>query len=147
MKRHLRSLAILVIGIASLPIAGASPPTPAQTEVAYLLEFIGASGCEFFRNGTWYYSKTAEAHLRYKYDALRLRTASAEEFIEKVATKSSLSGETYAAKCGEGPTKSSSQWLLEVLLSYRAEIASDLDRASRVTRDASNSNSFDSTPD
>jgi hypothetical protein len=50
-----------------------------------LLGFVANSGCEFFRNGSWYDGKKAEAHLRYKYETLatRDRINTAEDFIEE----------------------------------------------------------------
>jgi hypothetical protein len=139
------ALLILVVGVAHMPIIGAASPTVAQSEVEYLLGYVGMSGCQFFRNGSWHDSKAAEAHLRYKYEVLARRIDSAEEFIAKAATKSSLSGHAYAVRCGDGPTVSSSQWLLEALARYRADATSDPNRAPRVARDAPNTSGFDST--
>ena len=67
-----RSLAVLglVLALALLPVARAGPAAIAQTEINYLLGFIETSGCEFYRNGSWYDSKKAQAHLRYKYQML-----------------------------------------------------------------------------
>lgn len=129
MTKRWAALLILIIGIAHVPIADTSAPTVAQSEVENLLDFVGMSGCHFLRNGSWHDSKAAEAHLRYKYNAIASRINSAEEFIKKAATKSSLSGQAYAVRCGDGPMISSSQWLLDVLARYRAEAASAPDRA------------------
>lgn len=43
---------LLALGI--LPAALAAPPQNAQGEINYLLDLIGASGCDFYRNGVWY---------------------------------------------------------------------------------------------
>ncbi len=53
-----------------LPAAHAEPPPQAAVEIDYLLGLVGSSGCEFNRNGTWYDSKRAQEHLRYKYEYL-----------------------------------------------------------------------------
>ena len=122
-----RSSAVLglVLGLALLPVARAAAPAIAQTEINYLLEFVGNSGCEFFRNGSWYDAKKAEAHLRYKYEMLaaRDRINTAEEFIEQAATKSSLSGQPYQVRCGGLDAATSEQWLRAVLARYRAHAA------------------------
>jgi len=88
-------------GLALLSVASAEPPTIAKTEVNYPLGFIESSGCEFYRNGTWYDSKRAQAHLRDKYELLAAadRISTAEDFIEKAATKSGLSGRPYQVRC------------------------------------------------
>ena len=87
-----------------------------------MLGFGANSGCEFFRNGSWYDGKKAEAHLRYKYEMLeaRDRINTAEDFIEEAATKSSLSGQRYQIRCGGHDVVTSSQWLRDVLARYRA---------------------------
>src|SRR6202790_5558832 len=109
------------------PTADAAPPTIVQTEIAkteinYLLGFVEQSGCQFYRNGSWYDSKKAEAHLREKYDYLAVKGLinSAEDFIEQAATKSSLSGKAYEIKCGSDPVMTTNQWLREALARYRS---------------------------
>lgn len=104
------------------PAADAAPPAIANTEINYLLGFIEQSGCQFYRNGSWYDSKRAEAHLREKYDYLAVKGLinSAEDFIEEAATKSSLSGKAYEIKCGSDPVMTTNQWLREALARYRS---------------------------
>ena len=118
-----RSLAVLglVLALALLPVARAGPAAIAQTEINYLLGFIETSGCEFYRNGSWYDSKKAQAHLRYKYQMLAAKDQikTAEDFIAKAATQSSLSGRPYQVRCSGGQAVASSQWLREVLARYR----------------------------
>jgi hypothetical protein len=125
----------VLLGLAVLPLARAAPPQIALTEISYLLEFVGKSGCEFFRNGSWYDSKSAQAHLRYKYDLLAARDQirTAEDFIEKGATQSSMSGRPYEVRCGSGESIATNQWLRDELVRYRAYGAYG---APRVTRGA-----------
>ena len=103
------------------PVARAEPPAIVQQEVNYLIRYIGNSGCEFKRNGTWNDPKTAEAHVRGKYDFLvRLgQIDTTKDFIDKAATESSLSGEPYEIRCvGDLPVPSNS-WLGKELARYR----------------------------
>jgi hypothetical protein len=125
----------LVLGLALLPVAHAAPPAIAQTEINYLLGFVENSGCEFFRNGSWYDSKKAQAHLRYKYEMLAAadRINTAEDFIEQAATRSSLTGQPYQVRCSGDAAVTSNQWLRDVLARYRAHTALG---APRPTRDA-----------
>jgi hypothetical protein len=125
----------LVLGLALLPVARAAPPAIAETEINYLLGFIESSGCEFYRNGSWYDSNKAQAHLRYKYEMLAAsgQINTAEDFIEKAATKSSLSGRPYQVRCGGGEVVTSNQWLRDELARYRIY---GPDGAPRVTRGA-----------
>ena len=104
------------------PAADAAPPAIASTEINYLLGFIERSGCQFYRNGSWYDSTQARAHLREKYEFLAAKGViqSAEDFIERAATRSSLSGKAYSIKCGSAPVVPTNQWLREALAGYRA---------------------------
>ena len=121
MNPRYRMLLIWVVGLAVFPALRAAPPPIAQAEISYLLDFVEHSGCQFYRNGTWYDSKTARAHLQSKYEMLAGsgRINSAEEFIDKAATSSSLSGRPYQVRCGGGEPIASSQWLRDVLSRYR----------------------------
>src|SRR5271155_3186437 len=91
----------LIMALSILPAARAAPPAAAQIEINHLLGLIEQSGCEFFRNGTWYDAQRAQAHLRAKYDALAAndQIKTAEDFIEKAASSSSLSGRPYQIRC------------------------------------------------
>jgi len=140
----------LLVALTLLPVARAAPPAVAQTEIDYLLGFIASSGCEFYRNGSWYDSKKAQAHLRYKYEMLAARDQinTAEDFIEKAATKSSLSGRPYELRCSGGESVATHQWLVDVLARYRKYGAAAAPRAMRdaAGSDASGSNSNFSRP-
>ncbi len=95
------------------PLAQAEPATSVQVEISFLLGYIEGSGCEFYRNGTWSNSLTAQAHIRDKYKYLMARSLidSTEQFIERAASKSSLSGQAYQVRCSGRPTVTSEQWL------------------------------------
>lgn len=106
-------LSCLPVLLACVGVAQAAPPAKAQREIEQLIGALGASGCEFQRNGTWHPAGEAQAHLRRKYDYLVRRdlVASAEQFIERAGTKSSMSGKAYAVRCpGKAPV-SSAAWL------------------------------------
>jgi hypothetical protein len=113
----------LAAGLLIFAAAHAAPgPAPAaRTEINYLLATVAGSGCEFYRNGSWYDSKFAADHLSSKYKFLLARNLvqSAEDFIEKAATRSSMSGRDYAIRCGGGAAVPTGQWLLILLARYR----------------------------
>jgi hypothetical protein len=115
------------LALAQVVNAGTKPTPVAVAEVQYLLDYVGRSECDFYRNGVRYDSGAAKLHLRYKYDALvgygQIRTA--DDFIEKAATKSSLTGIAYKVRCAGGPELSSSQWLRDALAMYRSKVAHD----------------------
>ena len=101
--------------------AAAAPPPQAQREIEQLIDALGRSGCDFQRNGSWYPASEAQAHLRRKYDYLRKRdlVATAEQFIERAGTQSSMSGKAYAVRCPGQGTVPSAQWLGAKLSQFR----------------------------
>lgn len=112
---------VLIMGLLLVPVARAETPTNVQIEVNFLLGYIEGSGCEFYRNGTWHDSRTAQAHLRDKYKWLVARNLinTTEDFIERAATESSFSGLPYAVRCNGGATLTSNQWLRDELARFR----------------------------
>jgi Family of unknown function (DUF5329) len=103
--------------------AQAAPPTAAvENEVNHLLEYVSHSGCDFYRNGTWYESKRAADHLRSKYEYLlkRDQIATTEDFIQKVASVSSMSSQPYKVRCQAQPERPAGPWLVEELAAFRA---------------------------
>jgi hypothetical protein len=112
---------VLMLGLLLAPVARAEPPTNVQIEINFLLGYVEGSGCKFYRNGTWYNSKTAQAHLRDKYKYLTARNLikTTEDFIDKAATESSLSGQPYEVRCNGVETMRSNQWLRDELARFR----------------------------
>ena len=91
-------------------------------EIASLLSYIAESDCIFIRNGDEHQAKAASEHLEMKYNHVKDRIKSAEDFIDKIATKSSFSGSPYEILCNSVrlPTK---LWLEGTLAAHRASVA------------------------
>lgn len=109
--------ALLAVVLAMAPLAQAAPPPQAQREIAQLITALGRSGCDFERNGRWYPAVQAQKHLQQKYDWLRKRdlVASAEQFIDRAGSQSSLSGRAYRVRCPGDAPMASADWLQERL--------------------------------
>lgn len=117
------TLAALLAALAGMPpLHAASLPAAAQAEIETLLARLAASDCQFRRNGSWHTAVEAQAHLRRKLDVLadKGRVASAEQFIERAASQSSVSGQAYLVKCGSQPPVASGVWLRAELQALRA---------------------------
>lgn len=101
---HNRSLTLTLLALGAVGAAQAEPPVAVQREVSFLLGYVEGSGCGFQRNGTWYTSREAQAHLRDKYQYLVRQDliASTEHFIERAATESSLSGSPTRSSAAPG---------------------------------------------
>lgn len=87
-------------------------------EIQYLLGYLAESGCTFIRNGDEYEATKARDHLEMKYNYAKRRIKTAEDFINKLASKSSLSRKAYSVKCGEVETLSK-KWLEDALQTHR----------------------------
>ncbi len=89
-----------------------------DTEIHYLLEFVSSSGCTFTRNGSDHDPADAADHLRLKYSRGKRYVNSAEQFIDRLATESSWTGQAYTVTC-DGQTQPSGAWLHRALDEYR----------------------------
>jgi hypothetical protein len=96
----------------------------ADREIGYLLDFVGDSGCTFSRNGKEHVAADAADHLRLKYSRGRRYAGSAEQFIDRLASESSWTGEPYTVTC-DGVTESSGEWLHRALERYRRHAGGD----------------------
>ncbi len=92
-------------------------------EIEYLLSFIAGSDCIFIRNNEEHSAIEARKHLEMKYNHVKKRIKTAEDFINKIATKSSLSRKLYKISCAGVllPTKS---WLEDALAHRRESLES-----------------------
>lgn len=112
-----------LLALLLVPTAFAQAPTAtAQREIEALFQHLAQSSCRFQRNGDWHDAREATAHLRRKYDYLRKRelAPTAEAFVERAASRSSLSGKAYRVQCGRAPAQDSQAWFLAALKQIRA---------------------------
>ncbi len=110
-------LALLLLG--QLPSTSPDVPDGQQHEVQHLLNFIANSHCIIDRNGSQHNGQDALAHIQKKYAYFRDDITSTESFIEYSASKSTFSGKNYTVVCDDH-RKTSQQWLLDELATYRS---------------------------
>ena len=110
-------IAVLFSGI--LPQASAA--SVADVEIGQLLGYLERSGCAVYRNGSWYSASDARAHLEKKYRYLLDKglVDTTEDFIDRAATASSMSGKPYQVKCDGREPVSSAEWLTTELQRLR----------------------------
>lgn len=89
-----------------------------QAEIQHLLKFVESSQCTFLRNGSSHDSINARSHIEMKYNHVKSRVDSTEDFIKYAATRSSLSGKQYEVVCN-GKRHATGNWLLLELLRFR----------------------------
>ena len=103
-----------------LTTAGAAEET--DPEIEYLLSAVATSGCLFVRNGKEHPADEAESHLRMKYSRGSRYVSNADDFIKRIASKSSWTGKHYQIKCPDEDIQPSGQWLSNHLSSYRERL-------------------------
>ena len=71
----------------------------------------------YYRNGSWHTTADARAHLARKLAEVEKKRAlhSADEFIDVVATRSSISGEPYRVRCPGVAPITSATWFRQTL--------------------------------
>jgi len=66
-----------------------------EQKVDEFLSFLEKTNFTFIRNGSKYTAQEAAEHLRNKYNSQQSEISTFEDFVTKIATKSSFSGEDY----------------------------------------------------
>jgi hypothetical protein len=116
MKRRVLVASALVL---AAPIAAAKEPISAEemARIERLCDAVARSkGMYFVRNGQAHSPDDAAKFLREKLKAMGDEVTTAEEFIDKIATKSSMSGKPYTVRFADGREVPSAEFL-------RAELA------------------------
>ena len=91
-----------------------------EAEIQYLIDSIGRDGCRFVRNDRRYSNREARAHLKSKRELNEQYMASAEDFIEKLASYSVTTGEPYRIRCRGGQEQAAGDWFRTLLATFRS---------------------------
>jgi hypothetical protein len=116
---------VFALGLSySTSVLGIELDAAGGAEIEQLLARLGASGCRFQRNGSWYTAQEARAHLENKYRYLldKQLIGSAEDFVLLGATKSSMSGKPYLVQCRGQESMPSATWMAAQRLEMRESI-------------------------
>jgi len=119
-SRYVRSTLAVV---ALLSIATSSAWAEEQTvtvEVNYLINAVSESGCNFVRNDKEHTASEAVDHLHMKAKRGKRYYDTADEFIDRIASKSSWTGKPYMIQCAGKPAVAAADWFSRILVDYRA---------------------------
>jgi hypothetical protein len=111
----------IALAAALLALSSAAHADPLQDEIAHLIDFVRHSSCIFIRNGSEYDGPKAADHVQAKYDYYKDEIKTVEDFIERAASKSMLSGKPYQVRC-DGKTEPAADWIRTEDSAYRARI-------------------------
>jgi Family of unknown function (DUF5329) len=94
----------------------AAPTAHELSRIEKLIQFVETrKNMKFVRNGTEYSCADAAKFLRGKLESMGEDVSTAREFIERIASKSSMSGEPYHVKFSDGKSMLASQFLSDEL--------------------------------
>ncbi|AFU98848.1 DUF5329 domain-containing protein [Simiduia agarivorans] len=123
-----------LLAIVWMPTAlAADLPASEQQRVAFLIESVARlQGAVFIRNGTEHPAADAAEHLTMKlrraknsWFAPPAESWTAELFIDKLASRSSISGKPYQIRFADGSLVNAGDWLRQQLARYDAGASSD----------------------
>lgn len=111
-----------ITGLVVTLVLAASPLSaePMDAEIDYLLAAVEESGCTFIRNGKEYDAEDARDHLQTKRRRGKRYFGTTEEFIERLASKSSMSGRPYLIRCSEADAVPAGDWFTALLKAHRS---------------------------
>lgn len=116
-----KAILIAALSLAVLfAMGGAAAQDRAEAEIQGLIEAVQVSGCEFERNGKRYDSLEAADHMRLKYRRGKRYAKTVEQFIDRLASKSSISGRPYVIICADSGEHTAKQWLEIELAAQRS---------------------------
>lgn len=114
---------VLIVVLATLCVSlpqttRAAEDARTKAEIDYLLSEVGGSHCVFIRNGKEHDARAAREHLASKRRRGRRYFDTTEEFIDRIASKSSMSRKDYHIRC-DGNTVTAKAWFTARLEAYR----------------------------
>jgi hypothetical protein len=129
----MKTALLLMLSLNFSLAAGGEMPSASRDEIDHLLSYVHQSSCQFYRNGTWHSSEEARSHLNRKYAYLAGKGSiqTAEDFIAKAASASSISRQLYLVRCDSEAQIPSARWLADELVRYRVGIAQPAANPSR----------------
>ncbi|MYM62957.1 DUF5329 domain-containing protein [Pseudomaricurvus sp. HS19] len=109
--------------VSSHAATAADQQTEAEREIQYLITFVADSGASFVRNGTAHDAKEAAGHLAMKYRNASRYAKTADDFIDNLASKSSITRRLYTVTTADGRELTASEWLHSALDEYRQSVS------------------------
>ena len=102
-------------------VAGATPSPSEDTVIQTLIQRVEKkSDMVFVRNGNEYNATDAASHLRSKYDYFKAQIVTAEDFIDRCATRSEMTKIAYKVKlAGNAAMRDSGDFLRDELHKLR----------------------------
>ncbi len=112
---------VLIAGLVLSSFASLADDPNMDSEIDFLLDTVVSSDCVFIRNGSEHEAEAARDHLQMKRERGKRYYSNAEEFVEKIASKSSWTGKDYLIQCGNEPQQKARVWFMSMLNRFRQD--------------------------
>lgn len=118
--KHLRGALLAFLLGASALLAHATPSATEGQLIDTLIQHVGKmSSMVFLRNGSEYRAADAAKHMQAKYDYFKKELVTAEDFIQRCASRSEMTGMAYKVKLDDGAVRDASEFLNAELRALR----------------------------
>jgi len=118
--RFLRSALLALLLGASALLAHATPSATEEKLIDTLIQRVSKmSAMVFMRNGSEYNAADAAKHMQAKYDYFKKELVTAEDFIERCASRSEMTGQAYKVKLTDGMVRDANEFLNSELRALR----------------------------
>ncbi|WP_076999376.1 DUF5329 family protein [Variovorax sp. KK3] len=116
-RRHCLHFAALAL----VPLLARATPSPEEHRlITALIDRVqGMKTMKFLRNGEPHDADEAAKHLRAKYEHFRKKIVTAEDFIDRCATRSEVTGKAYMVQMGDAKPREAKAFMLQELRAMR----------------------------
>jgi len=103
MRRRFVAGSLVLLSMAQAVVA--ATPAQEQSRIEKLIRYVESQKTlKFVRNGTEYTAEDAGKFLRGKLEAMGGEVTTARQFIKRIASRSSMSGQPYQVRLADGQT-------------------------------------------
>ena len=113
-------LLLFIVSLATAAPSRADISAVTAAELDGLLQQVQISDCVFIRNNSEHDAEDAADHLRLKLKRGKKYVGNTEQFIDRLASKSSWTGKPYTVRCPSEEERAASEWLYELLETVRS---------------------------
>jgi len=117
---------LLLTSLAASADGPGQPSENSELAIQFLLKHVTESGLIFIRNSERHDAAYAAEHMNNKYEYFRDKIKTPEDFIQRCASKSLMSGKPYLVVLENGEEVRTDDWLLRALTGYRRGPGSSL---------------------
>jgi len=114
MRRRFVAGSLVLLSMAQAVVA--ATPAQEQSRIEKLIRYVESQKTlKFVRNGTEYTAEDAGKFLRGKLEAMGGEVTTARQFIKRIASRSSMSGQPYQVRLADGQTMLAENFLEDEL--------------------------------